>query len=109
MNPAVQHATNQMVERNNAHIVANNHSGMDQEYVEQQKWAISEGRRYLKGTAGGSVSIFIDKNTGEIFKPATYAMPAKGVRGNVLSDQNGDEALDFVNNMMLVFVRYARG
>ena len=33
---------------------------------------------------GGSVYCFIDKLTGDIFKPAGWRAPAKGARGSVL-------------------------
>ena len=43
---------------------------------------------------------FVDKKTGDIFKPASYKAPAKHARGNVNSDQHGMEAINksgFVN------------
>ena len=51
---------------------------------------IEEGRKYIKVWSylnntderlnGRSVWMFIDKNTGECYKPASYKAPAKGVR-----------------------------
>ena len=52
---------------------------------------VEEGRKYLKvwerfitngDIDGGSRScwMFVDKNTGECYKPASYKAPAKGVR-----------------------------
>lgn len=52
----------------------------------------TEGKRYIKVVQEGSVVAFIDKNTGDIYKAASWRGPAKHVRGNVLSDQNGMEA-----------------
>ena len=46
------------------------------------KFEIQTGRKYHKihnGPAGG-VHAFVDKNTGEVYKPASYKAPAKGVR-----------------------------
>ena len=46
------------------------------------KFNIQEGRKYYKihnGDAGG-VHAFVDKKTGEVYKPADYKSPAKGVR-----------------------------
>ena len=46
------------------------------------KFNIQEGRKYYKihnGDAGG-VHAFVDKNTGEVYKPASYKSPAKGCR-----------------------------
>ncbi len=42
---------------------------------------------------GGSVHSFVNKATGEIFKPASYSAPAKHARGNVYSDDHGAHAL----------------
>lgn len=106
MNTTVLQATTTMVERINAHIVANNKTGMHQDYVKDQQWKITEGRKYLKLIAIGGASAFVDKMTGEIYKPASFAAPAKGVRGNVLSTSNGDEALVYWSGMMLVTVQY---
>ena len=59
------------------------------------------GRKFYKITTtnhGGegqtSVFGFVDKTTGDIFKPASWNARAKHARGNVLSVGNGIEALD---------------
>ena len=54
------------------------------------KFRVLTGRKYLKinqydvdidGTEfGGGVHAFIDKNTGEVYKPASWKSPAKHVR-----------------------------
>jgi hypothetical protein len=50
---------------------------------------INWGRKYAKivvtrpNTPGGSVHAFIEIATGDIFKPATWASPAKHARGNI--------------------------
>ena len=42
---------------------------------------ITEGRKYYKlHEVNGGVHAFIDKKTGEVYKPASYKSPAKGVR-----------------------------
>ena len=58
------------------------------------------GRKFYKvatisdaGEGQESVFCFIDKTTGDIFKPAGWASRAKHARGNVLSVGNGIEAL----------------
>ena len=53
------------------------------------KFVFESGRKYHKiwqVDAGGSQSChaFIDKKTGEVYKPASYKAPAKGVRFNLL-------------------------
>jgi hypothetical protein len=50
---------------------------------------LTRGSKYFKVTmiprgGGGSVYCFIDKLTGDIFKPAGWRAPAKGARGSVL-------------------------
>jgi hypothetical protein len=49
---------------------------------------IEMGRKYMKlimksGPSHSSVWGFVDKTTGEIYKPATWRAPAKHARGNV--------------------------
>jgi hypothetical protein len=47
------------------------------------------GPRYLRvivtdaGGVGRSAHSFIDRNTGDVYKPASWKGPAKGVRGNI--------------------------
>lgn len=61
-------------------------------------WSVDTGRKYLKVVmtyttgSGGSVHAFVDKTTGEVFKPEGWAKPAKGVRFNLL-DPASREAL----------------
>ena len=54
------------------------------------KFYIEEGRKYHKivmTDCGGSNSVhaFVDKKTGEVYKPASFKSPAKIVRYNLLS------------------------
>jgi hypothetical protein len=44
---------------------------------------ITEGRRYLKVILNKSVYMFVDKNTGDVYMPASYKAPAKGVRFHI--------------------------
>ena len=45
------------------------------------KFSITTGRKYHKiNVKNGGVHAFIDKNTGEVYKPASYKAPAKHVR-----------------------------
>lgn len=53
------------------------------------KYEYSRGKRWYKVTRKDSqtcVFCFIDPNTGDIYKPAGWATPAKGIRGNIFSD-----------------------
>ena len=49
---------------------------------------LTTGRKYHKivNDNGGGVHCFIDKQTGEVYKPASYNKPAKHVRYNLLQD-----------------------
>ena len=62
-------------------------------------------RREVKDGIGRHESIvaFIDKTTGDIYKPATHAAPAKHRRGNINSPEDGMEAIDAAG-----FVKYLK-
>lgn len=51
---------------------------------------VEEGRKYIKivqiNSPGKSVHCFVDKTTGDLYKAASWAAPAKGVRFNLLKD-----------------------
>ena len=53
---------------------------------------IESGKKYHKVimTSHGSRSVhaFVDKNTGEVYKPATWKSPAKGVRYDLLDKKS---------------------
>ena len=62
--------------------------------VDDYKFYIESGRKYHKlimETGGGSRSVhaFVDKKTGEVYKPASFKAPAKHVRFNlcIISDR----------------------
>jgi len=60
----------------------NNNSSSD------YKFYIESGRKYFKlimetGSGSRSVHAFIDRKSGEVFKPASFKTPAKGVRFNL--------------------------
>ena len=44
------------------------------------KFEIQTGRKYHKIHDGNGVHAFVDKNTGEVYKPASYKAPAQHVR-----------------------------
>ena len=59
----------------------------------------SSGTKYHKvfmhiGDRRDSIHAFIDKKTGEIFKPASLKAPAKGARYNVLSIPSREEMFE---------------
>ena len=60
------------------------------------KFYIESGRKYHKiimETEAGSRSVhaFVDKKTGEVYKPASYKAPAKIVRYNLLMIESREE------------------
>ena len=69
---------------------------------------ITEGRKFFKvmtcdvkssrdeynGRDGGSVWMFVDKVTGDVFKPASLKAPAKGVRFNLLDEEQHEWLCD---------------
>lgn len=59
----------------------------------------SEGRKYHKifmciNGRRDSIHAFIDKKTGDVYKPASVKAPAKGVRYNVLSIPSREEMFE---------------
>ena len=60
------------------------------------KFYIESGRKYHKlimETNGNSRSVhaFVDKNSGAVYKPASFKAPAKGIRYNLLDDNSREE------------------
>jgi len=60
------------------------------------KFYIESGRKYHKlimETEAGSRSVhaFIDKNSGAVYKPASWKAPAKHIRFNLLDDNSREE------------------
>jgi hypothetical protein len=45
-----------------------------------RQYTVTTGRKYHKIIDANSVHCFVDKNTGEVYKAASYKAPAKGVR-----------------------------
>ena len=63
------------------------------------KFYIESGRKYHKlimETGGGSRSVhaFVDKKTGDVFKPASFKAPAKIVRYNLLRIESREQCLE---------------
>lgn len=59
-------------------------------------FTINEGRKYFKiimvdNSNHRSVHAFVDKKTGEVYKPATWQSPAKGVRYCLLNEVSRNE------------------
>lgn len=56
------------------------------QYNRDVKFSIKSGRKYTKVVFQGSVHAFIDVVTGDVYKPASWAQPAKGARYNLFRD-----------------------
>lgn len=67
--------------------------GVDHEFYTET------GRKYIKiihrmrGNGSQSVHAFIDKNTGDVYKPASWKAPAKIIRYNLVDDNSREECL----------------
>jgi len=69
---------------------------MNNRRSDDYKFYIESGRKYHKlimetGAGSRSVHAFIDKKTGEVYKPASFKAPAKHVRYNLLSEISREE------------------
>ena len=55
---------------------------------------VKSGRKYLKIIhENSSVHAFVDKKTGDVFKPASWNAPAKHVRYNLLDEKSFTECI----------------
>jgi hypothetical protein len=65
--------------------------------------AVKFGRKYaklsVKRTSGESAFAFVDRETGLVYKPASWSAPAKHARGDVNSAEFGLEALSPAGSM----------
>ena len=76
------------------------------------KFVVQKGRKYLKiinqqfddmgpnpsyEYRNGSVHAFIDRETGDVYKPAGWAKPAKHVRYNLLERKDREFLFDYKN------------
>ena len=75
-------------------------SNMDRTYL---KYEVRPGQKYYKlcmltsrgnGEYGASVHAFIHRQTGAVFKPASWKQPAKHVRYNLMDDASFQDCLD---------------
>lgn len=71
-------------------------------YDYRMKFYVVEGRKYLRieqetgvnfdsSVKQRSIHAFVDKNTGEVYKSASWKAPAKGVRYNLLDKQSRED------------------
>lgn len=60
------------------------------------------GRKYHKileidSRGDQSTHAFVDKETGDVYKPASYKSPAKGVRYNLLDEESRNDCLKYAD------------
>ena len=82
-------------------------SDYDKSYNRDTRFIAHPGRKYIKivmiGEHTESVHAFVDKENGDLYKPASWQAPAKGVRFNLLKDmevlkKNADWAGGYLYN-----------
>ena len=76
-----------------------NHGKIGRHDAPVYKFYIESGRKYHKiimETDSGSRSVhaFVDKKTGEVYKPASFKAPAKIVRYNLLSIESREQCFE---------------
>lgn len=55
-------------------------------------WGVTTGPKYIKVLHDGATHSFVMRagnEGGDVFKPASFAAPAKHARGNIFDDHNG--------------------
>lgn len=54
--------------------------------LEPEQFSYTVGKKYVRVIRGTSAYCFVDVNTGDIYKAASYKAPAKHARGNIYND-----------------------
>ena len=77
---------------------------LEQHYIQQYPdstnkltFTVETGRRYLKIIQDNSVHAFVDKTTGDVYKPASWKSPAKYVRYDMRVIREREFVLNPVN------------
>ena len=75
----------QLVEKRSVALINALEDNYDRQYpnntIQPKRFKLELGRKYWKITAKNQgVHAFIDRNTGQVYKPASYKSPAKHVR-----------------------------
>jgi len=85
----IEQFTYQLIERLQANYDKQYPQLEGQTYHDPVRFEVKRGRKFLKviQTKGG-VHAFIDKKTGDVFKPASWNKPAQHVRYNLLDNRS---------------------
>ena len=65
--------------------------------IVQQEFETWEKSKYYGQYRDGSVHAFVDKETGDVYKPASWQAPAKHVRYNLLERKDREFLFDYKN------------
>ena len=84
--------TSQLVEKRSVALIKALEENYDRSYPnshDPKQFKLELGRKYWKiNETNGGVHAFIDRNNGNVFKPASYKSPAKHVRYNLLDESS---------------------
>lgn len=75
--------------------IINNHYALNLTNLTPPILTIKQGSKFIKivsvdaGRTSGSAWAFINKENGDVMKPATFKAPAKHSRGNIFDENNG--------------------
>ena len=83
----------QLVEKRSVALINALEDNYDRQYpnntIQPKRFKLELGRKYWKiNETNGGVHAFIDRNNGNVFKPASYKSPAKHVRYNLLDESS---------------------
>ncbi len=72
-------------------VVKINHDHMKEQFstLPLTKFTMTMGTRYVKVMRDNSAHAFVDRENGDVLKPASWRAPAKHARGNIFDDKNG--------------------
>ena len=70
------------------------YSGKKYYKIVQQEFETWKGSKYYQQYSDGSVHAFVDKETGEVYKPASWRAPAKHVRFDMRDERHLQFLLD---------------
>ena len=108
-NALVDHYLRHSIRLNEQTLKSRPDSKSTKERLEMLKLGITKvsfifetGRKYHKilqmdSNGDSSTHAFVDKETGDVFKPASYKSPAKGVRYNLLDEESRNNCLKYAD------------
>lgn len=108
-NALVDHYLRHSIRLNEQTLKSRPDSKSTKERLQMLKMGISKvtfifetGRKYHKileidSRGDQSTHAFVDKETGDVYKPASYKSPAKGVRYNLLDEQSRNDCLKYAD------------